>query len=93
MSHPRVCREKHACGDGTWTRRSHPLRGVGLNILSDGDPQAGYPAILVLTGDRSRLSVFTLSYLSQARGIAKAIRGLHGARTRTPHRDKVVLYR
>ena len=37
--------------------RSHPLRGVGLNILLDGDPQASYLAILVLTGNQSHLSV------------------------------------
>ena len=41
---------------------------VGSDILPDGDPQAGYPAILVLTGNRSYPSVFTLSRLSQARG-------------------------
>ena len=40
------------------------LRGLGLNILSDGDPQAGYPAILVLTGNRSYPSVYALSHLS-----------------------------
>ena len=47
---------------------NRPLHGLGLNILLDGDPQAGYPAILVLTDNQSRLSVFTLSRLSQARG-------------------------
>ena len=30
---------------------------VGSDILPDGDPQASYLAILVLTGNRSRLSV------------------------------------
>ena len=52
---------------------SHPLRGVGLNILLDGDPQAGCPAILVLTGNRSYPPVYALSHLSQARGIAKKL--------------------
>lgn len=35
----------------------------------------------------------SLPSLTGERHSQKAIRGLHGARTRTPHRDKVVLYR
>ena len=33
-----------------------PSTRVGSNILLDGDPQAGYPAILVLVGNPERLS-------------------------------------
>ena len=43
-------------------------RGLGLNILSDGDPQAGCPAIPVLMGNRSHPTAYTLSRLSQAGG-------------------------
>ena len=32
-----------------------PSTRVGSNILLDGDPQAGYPAILVLVGNPERL--------------------------------------
>lgn len=43
--------------DSPWSQ-SHYLRGlVGSNILLDGDPQTGFPAFLVLIGNRSRLSV------------------------------------
>ena len=40
----------------------------GSNILPDGDPQAGCPAILVLTGNRSYPTVYARSRLSQAGG-------------------------
>ena len=54
--------------------KSHPrLPGLGLSVSLDGDPQTGCPAILVLTGNRSRPPVFALSRLSQARGIAKKL--------------------
>ena len=63
LSHPRVHGENFLTRLNTWSSRKNdslyvfPLRGLGLNILLDGDPQAGCPAILVLTGNRSYLSV------------------------------------
>lgn len=41
--------------------------------MPDGDPPAGYPAFLVLTGNRSYPPVYALSRLSQARGTAKKL--------------------
>ena len=73
MSHPRVCRKNGLPIRQNFESKEPSPRGVGLNILLDGDPQAGYPAILVLTDSRCHLSVFTLSRLSQARGIAKKL--------------------
>ena len=46
---------------------SLPLRGLGLNILLDGDPQAGCPAILVLTGNPMVTRPFILSPVSHRR--------------------------
>ena len=41
-------------------------RGLGLSILSDGDPQAGYPTILVLASPESnaRLDLIPLPSLT-----------------------------
>jgi hypothetical protein len=92
VSHSRVCWENGLPIRQNFESKEPSPTWAGSNILSDGDPQAGYPAILVLTGNRSYLSVFTLSRLSQARGIAKkTIRGLYGARTRGLRRDRAVL--
>jgi hypothetical protein len=72
----------HACMHGKQNRQALPAVILVSQIESelssvwaessvslDGDPQAGYPAIPVLTGNRSRLSVYIshLSRLSQAR--------------------------
>lgn len=48
---------------------SLPLRGLGLNILLDGDPQAGCPAILVLTGNPMVTRPFLLSPVSHRREV------------------------
>lgn len=56
-SHPRVCRENGLSTHRNFESKEPSPTWVGSDILSDGDPQASYLAILVLTGNRNHLPV------------------------------------